>query len=263
MDYYFLASLLPELSIGHVPSIGWSELKELLRINLKKEDMAKVKRLLSFIDFQNLLKIWTHEPIDPYGNYSKEELESSLANLTWPDGSAFPPYLQEFLQQYGDDLQRALHFSNLFGKFLEDRAANEEDFLSDFFNFERYMRLIMAGFRAKNLGKNVEKQLQFEDSTDPIVAQIIAQKDAKNYEPPFEFKELKPIFEEWSESPLEMHKALTEYRFDAIQDFYAGHHFSIDNILGYIARLYLAEKWLALDVQEGINVIDKIEGYVR
>lgn len=263
MDYYFLASLLPELSIGHIPAIGFGELKELLRINLKKEDAEKVKKLLRFVDFENFRRLWAHEPIDSHGNYSKEELEMALINQAWPDNGAFPSYLQEYLQQYGEDKQRLAHFSTLFGKFLEIESAENDSFLGDFFKFERYMRLIMVGFRAKNLSKNVEKELQFEDSSDPIVAQIIAQKDAKNYEPPFEYKELKPIFEEWSESPLEMHKALVEYRFDTILEFYAGHHFSIEYILGYIARLYLVEKWLALDVQEGINVIDKIEGYVR
>jgi hypothetical protein len=117
----------------------------------------------------------------------------------------------------------------------------------------------MAGFRAKKLGRDVAVEFQYEDPTDPIVAQILAQRDAPAYEPPFEYKELKPIFEEFGDSPLELNRAIFEYQFNHIIELWGGELFSLERILNYMARLILVERWLELDVQKGIKVVDTIE----
>lgn len=271
-EYYFLASLLPRLEIGHVPALGFFELKELMKMNLNEADGKQVKKLLTLIDLKNLRSLWTGEPFDPRGNYSKEEFEELLLEEPWPDNPDFPAYLKDyysqsllrdFLAQYPTKEERLLHFPRLISRFLKTGEELESGFLRDYFEFERRWRLVMVGFRAKKAGRNIDVEFQHEDPTDPIVAQILGQKDAKVYEPPFEFKELKPIFDAYSHSPLELQKALYEYRFQVIVDLMDAQHFSIDRILGYIAQLIIVEDWLALDVQKGIEIIDKIERNVQ
>lgn len=271
-EYYFLASLLPRLEIGHMPTLGFFELRELMRINLTPTDYEKVKTLLKMIDLDNLRALWTGEPFDPRGNYNKDELEEVFLEKPWsdhPDDSSSlkdyfsQSFLKDFLASYQTKEERLAHFPRLINRFLETGAAVETGFLRDFFAFEREWRLIMVGFRAKKLGRNIDVELQYEDPTDPIVAQILAQKDAKNYEPPFEYKELKPIFDAYADSPLELQKALYEYRFQQIFELMDAQHFSIDRILGYIAQLLLVENWQALNVQKGIEIIDSIERNVK
>ncbi|NGX55421.1 MAG: hypothetical protein KR126chlam2_01056 [Chlamydiae bacterium] len=262
-QYYFLASLLPHLEIGHVPALGYPEFKEFLSVNMSDEGLERIKRFLRLVDIENLRALWTGEPIDPRGNLNQEELEQAVIELSWPGEEEFPDYLREFLQKYHSNEEKADNFYLLMSRFLEDEKENESGFLKEYFNFEREWRLVMVGFRAKKLGKRVEVELQFEDPTDPIVAQILAQKDAKFYEPPFEYKELKPIFEEFANAPVELHRALYEYRFDLLQDFFGSEIFSLDRILGYAAQLLIIEKWLELNVQKGIEIIDRIEEGVQ
>lgn len=262
-EYYFLASLLPQLEIGHVPTLGFSEMKELLRTNLKAEDAEKVKTLLRLIDFENMRRIFAGERIDPRGNLNAEELKEALNLGQFSDEEEFPTYLGDFLEKYKSNEERIAKFPQVLGRFLQETSENEEGFLHDFFRYEREMRIVLAGFRAKKLHKNIEEVLQYEESTDPIVAQVIAQKDTKNYEPPFEYKELKPIFEAYGNYPNELHKALTQERFEAVVEMMDSKHFTIDRILGYIARLILVERWIDLNYEEGMAIIDTIERSVE
>lgn len=262
-EYYYVASLLPQLDIGHVPALSFADLKDILKINLNKEDYKLVQRFLRMIDLENLRSYWAGEPIDPRGNFNANEIEHALVDVRWPNGDEFPQYLLDYLDKYRTNDERLHNFSILMNDFLQDEIEKKDGFLQEYFEFQREWRLVMTGFRAKKLGRDVIKELQFEDVNDPIVAQIIAQKDAKVYEPPFEYKELKPIFEAYADSPLELHRALYEYQFNHIIEVWGGELFSMNRILSYMAQLLIVERWLELDVQQGINIVDEIEGKIQ
>ncbi|NGX60725.1 MAG: hypothetical protein K940chlam9_00193 [Chlamydiae bacterium] len=259
-EYYFLASLLPPLEIGHVPALGFPELRVLLEQNLSQGDKEKVVQFLRILDLQNLRAYWAGEPLDPRANVTTpEEMEQALLDVQWPVGEEFPDYLRDYFEKYHTNEDRLAHFPLLMGQFFAYHIEHDKRFVQDYYRFQREMRLVETGFRAKKLGKDLSYELQYEDPKDPIVAQILAQRDARTYEPPFEYKELKPIFEEFGDSPQDLHKALYEYQFAQIIELWGGELFALDRILNYMARLILVERWLELDVQKGIQVIDKIE----
>ncbi|MCE5318293.1 MAG: DUF2764 domain-containing protein, partial [Parachlamydia sp.] len=87
----------------------------------------------------------------------------------------------------------------------------------------------------------------------------LAQKDAKNFEPPVEFEDLKPILDKYYNSPLDLQKALAEYRFNKIEERLTYDPFSIDRVLGYIVQYMLVDKWLHYDQQKGMEIIKQIE----
>lgn len=262
-EYYFLASLLPPLAIGHVPDINFSELKELFRVNLTDKDLEKVQKFLSAIDMENLRAFWAKQTHDSRGNYSRAEIEQAIQDKAWPGDVEFPDYLQEFIEKFHDDKERVEHFPELMSTFLKKRAEEEEGFLKDYFTFLRDWALVMVGFRAKKLGRDISKELQYEDPQETIVAEILAQKDAPVFEPPFEYRELKPIFLDFAEFPLELHKALLAYSFNKIEELYGSTLFSIDRLLGFMARLLIVERWLELDMQQGLVMVGKIEGNIK
>jgi len=258
--YYFLAALLPELEIGHVPLLGTKELKGLFQVNLSKSDQEVIKRFLRLIDVENFRAYWSKEPLDQHGNLNESQIEKALIDLSWPNDEEFPDYFLEFLEKYHSNEDRVRHFSILMSRFLQHESEKESGFLAEFFTFQREFRLVMVGFRAKTVGRDLMLELQYEDAKDPIVAQIIGQKDAKVFEPPFEYQELKPIFLEYGSTPLELYKALYEYQFRQIVERWGGTLFAIERIMNYFARLLLVEKWQMLDVQRGIEIIDSVEG---
>ncbi len=261
--YYFLASLLPRLEIGHIPAIGFSELRELLAANLTADDLKKVRELLRLIDIENLRAYFAHEPIEPRGNLNREGLEMALHEERWPDSEVdFPDYLIDFLERYKTPKERIRKFDELLSSFLLQESLKQEGFLKDYFSFERALRLVLVGFRSKMMGKDVAQELTYEDPEEPLIAEILAQKDAAHFEPPYEFNDLKAILEENGDAPMELHKALTEYRFNRIEEFFETDYFGIDRILGYIARLTLVERWLELNLEHGMKVIHTIEGNI-
>lgn len=261
-EYYFLVSLLPSLEIGRVPGMAFPELKDFISMNVTPRDQRRISHFLRLLDMENLRAYWAEEPCDPRGTLSQDELASALVNGQWSANEPFPFYLQDYLAKYPSTEERLSYFPFLMSQFLS-LEAEEEGFIKKFFTFQREMMWVLVGFRAKKLGRDVIAELQYEDISDPILMQIIAQKDAPTYEPPFEYKELKPIFEEYGNTPLDLHKALYEYQFNKIIELWGGSLFTLDRILNYMARLILCERWLELDGTKGIEVIDTIEREIR
>lgn len=258
-EYYFLASLLPQLEIGHVPKLGFKELKELIAINVKPEDSARFEQLLRLVDLENLQALWQDLPLDPRGNLSKEGLIVALDQGGWTESDPFENCLRDYLEKYKEKQERLKHFSRLLAHFCLEKRETLEGFLKGYYSFQYEMRWIVAAFRAKKQGIDLARELQYEESSDPLIAQILAQKDAPSFEPPYEYKELKPLFEAYVEEPMELHKALVSYQFDFMITLWGGELFTIDRVLNYAARLLLVERWQALDSQAGMKVLDTLE----
>lgn len=252
-NYYFLAASLPELAIGYPADITFGELDFKLKTFLSPEDYHKTVVLRRYLDLENIRAFWAKEPLDPRGNYDVNELEDALLTHF-----GLPEYVYAYLDQYEHKEERLRHFSALMGAYFNHEIAQADGFLKEFLIFEREMRLVFTGFRAKKQGRDLAKELQYEDPNDDIIAQILAQKDAKTYEPPTSFGELKFLFEEYGSLPLELHKALYEYRFQKFEEMYGVDIFSIDRILVYLAQLIMVEKWMELDKKQGLEVIETI-----
>lgn len=249
-NYYFLTSMLPPIEIGHRPGIHFEELVEILKEHFSEKDFRKLTVMRQFIDLENLRSHLKEEAIDPRGNLSKEGIEETLLHR-----EGYPEYVHEFLEKYSFEEDLLYRFPLLFARYFQKEIPKAKGFLHSYLDFERKWRLVMVGFRAKNLDRDVSSELQYEDSSDIFVAQILAQKDAKNFEPPFGYEDLKILFEDKMENPWAIHKALCEYRLKKIMDLEEGELFSADRVLGYIARLMIVEKWLELDYEEGKVIV--------
>lgn len=254
MKYYFLGTRLPPIQIGEPLDITFEELDTLMRDNLTRDDYHKTIVIRRYYDILNMRSFWLHEELDPYGNFDVNELEDALLTQI-----GLPSYVNTFLEENEKIEDRLFHFPELLKEYFRVESEKTDDpFLKDYLEFEREWRLVLVGFRAKKLGRDLLQELQFEDPEDSIVQQILAQKDSKTYEPPDQYTNLKTIFEEHQSSPLNLHLALNQYRFDRIQKYVGFDLFSIERILGYMVRLIIAEKWQQLDKQKGIAIVDRI-----
>lgn len=252
-DYFYLASSLPPLEIGQPPLVHFEELMDAFKINLHEEDMRKVEVMRRYIDIVNLGAFFRGDELDPMGNIPADNMERAVL-----EGEGLPRYVCDFLEEYDSNEERAKHYPKLLVFFFKEEIASSEGFLHHYLRFERDWRLVMVGFRAKLLGKDVAVELQYEDPEDIIVAQILAQKDSPTYEPPVWFGRLKETFEENRDHPLKLHKAICEYRFAMMEHLSEREFFSMDRVLGYLAQLVIVEQWLKLDEQEGKAILDKM-----
>lgn len=253
-QYYFIGTILPNLSFDSPPEITFRTLDTLLRDNLKQVDYEKTKVMRRFFDILNLRALWSGEEIDPKGELDAYELEEALVNNV-----GLPDYIYDFLARYHTLGERLHHFPYLLAKFFQSAEQEKDPFLRKYFSFERELRLVMTGFRAKKLGRDLSVELQYEDPEEDLIAQLLAQKDAKVFELPEKYEELKIFFEKYEDEPLQLQRTLDEYRFNYIDQLVdMPDVFSIDRILAYMAQLIVVDNWFNLDKKKGMEIVDTI-----
>jgi hypothetical protein len=254
-EYYFIGASLPELQVGYPPEISFIEFARLLRLNLSPEDLESSRVMRRYWDLQNLRSLWRGEKIAMRGNFNENELEDAVVT-----GMGFPGYVYEFLSKYLSKEERLAQFPELLITYYRMEGARATGFLKEYLEFERQWRLVFTGFRAKLLGKELAKELQFEDPDDDLIVQMMAQKDAKTYEPPARFDDLKGIFQEHGSSPLELEEAMCQWLFAKLEVMGGIDPFSLDRILSYQARLVVVEQWMELDKEKGLERVKRFEG---
>lgn len=252
-EYFFTTSLLPPLKIGEPPEITFEELETILQDNLLPFDQNQVKIIQRFYDILNIRAFLRGDEIDRHGNLDLNELEEMIV-----DETGFESYILQFLDEYKLKEERLNYFPLLISRFYEGQTKSANSFLKKYFEFERNMQLVLLGFRAKKLKRNLEKELQFENPNEIIVAQILAQKDASSFETPEGFEDLKNIFENYGDIPIKLYQALCEYRFEKIETLMGSDTFSFSRILGYLLQFIIVEKWIELDEKKGLEMIDNI-----
>lgn len=252
-NYYFAASILPDIQLGVPAEIDFHGLDVLIRANLTAEDSKKVAALRLFYDIQNIRSFWRDEPLSYRGNYDHNELDEALLTR-----SGLPDYIFDFMDRYESKKDRLYNFAWLLSAYFAEEIPKADGFLKGYLQFERDLRLVLIGLRAKALGRDILQELQFEDPDDDLVAQLIAQKDSPDYEPPERFSEVKSLFEENYEHPLDFYQILAEYRFQKVDEILGIDFFSVDRILAYMAKLIIVEKWLELDKKKGMEIVDTI-----
>lgn len=254
-NYYYVGTAIPSLSFDSRPEISLTEFDFLLRDNLTKTDFLKTHVIRNLYDILNLRSFWLGEEIDPWGNLDQNELEDALVSVV-----GLPDYVYDFLDTYPKLEDRLRQFPRLLSDFFIHSISELPDgFLKEYIKFEREWRLVFAGFRAKKLGRDLSVELQYENPEDDLIAQLLAQKDAKTFMPPEKYDELKIIFDKFSEEPMLLQRALDEYRFNKIDELVGmADTFSINRLLAYMAQLIIVQKWFELDKTKGIQIVDTI-----
>ncbi len=250
-NYYFLAASLPPLILGEKPELSFEELTSRFQINLSKKDCQKVARFRRYIDVNNIRFLFLEEAIDSRGNLNEKDLDEALLLK-----DSFPAYIFDFLDRFEKTSDKLKYFSGIFSVFFNEEIAQEKGFLKAYFEFERNWKLVMLALRSKEQTRDVIRQLQFEDLSDPLVAQILAQKDSSYYDPPSEYLELKEKYLSCGADPWQKYKVVAKWRLDRIEELVSKPVFSIDWILSYMARLVIVEDYYALDEAKGKMILD-------
>ena len=81
-------------------------------------------------------------------------------------------------------------------------------------------------------------------------------KDAEQYEPPQEYKDLKELFISCQGDPWIESQVFSQYRFKKIDEMSESEQFTIDQILAYMAKLMIVEYLFELDEERGKLILD-------
>ncbi len=254
-NYYFLAASLPPLVLGEKPDITFEELVGRLAINLYDNDMQKTVVFRRWIDLNNIRALYLEDAIDSRGNLSEKELDQALL---LQDG--LPEYVFDFLDRLESVSEKLRLFPGLLAAYFREETPLQDGFLKRYLEFERSWRLVLLGIKAKELGRDISTELQFEDLKESQVLDLLAQKDAPSYEPPPEFISLKEKYQACGPDPLLQFKEISKWRFNQIEELVEEPLFSIDWILSYMARLLIVEEWNELDPEKGEIILEAFVG---
>jgi len=253
--YYFVSAFCPPLVLGTKPELSFKEFYDLLQVNLTSQDLKAFDHLLRPIDLYNIKALWSGLPLDERGMIQARELEEALLVR-----DTLPKYLVDFLLSYESLEERLRYFSKLYVGMYEEEEK-KKGFLGAYFRMEREIRLVLTALRAKKYHLDLVKQFQFEDPEDPLVAEILAQKDGAEVFPPLEYEALKTLFMENGDDPKKLSFALLKFRLERIEEMGMGYHFSLDEVMAYGARLLIVESWDHLDRERGNVAVEELSRY--
>ncbi|MEM8727204.1 MAG: DUF2764 family protein [Chlamydiota bacterium] len=254
--YFFLGSSLPSISVGSEPGISFDDLMVLYKENLGSSDLGKVKVIRGYVDLKNIRNLIRKEKIDHRGNLDEQRLDEAMINR-----EGLPSYVFDFLEEYREASEQLRNYSKIFISFFREADNEYRGFLREYFRFERGWRVLLAGYRAKRLGVDPAIALRHEDLHDPLVAQVLAQKDAPSFEFPVEDVELGEKLKGAEREPDKHYRLMADFRFRRIEDIVQDYPFSIDYLLGYSVRLMIVEDLFALDEKRGNeNLNEMVKG---
>lgn len=251
--YVFAGTIIPDLHPDREPEISFGEFIRLLQDNLSPADLKQANALRLWVDIENLRLFWQEKALDPRGALDNTEMDEAILAR-----GRFPAWVDDYLDEYQTTEERLKHFPKLWTLYFRHTIPESKGFLHDYLTFERGLNLTLAAFRAKKRGRDIAKELQYEDPQDTLVQQILAQKEAKNYVPPVQYEELAPLFQEYGDDPKALHRALTHYRFNKIEELIGLEVFTLDRLLAYMAELFLVDNKVDLEGQSGEEIINKI-----
>lgn len=218
----FLLSYLPPLVFQEPPQIRFHEYLILCEENLSKGQLKEIEYFRSWIDLQNLVRKYFHDPIDPRGLLSDLELEERLK--TYPTEKALHLIQKEQIA------------------FLRDAKGG---FLGRYFRFEWELAVCLTAIRAKRLGKPLEDELSSDDLADLFVFTL------RSDTLPFEFQKLIEL----PHDPMLAKKTVDRFRFEKIDEMTANSHFSLDAVLAYAVKLKILEDFDDLSQEKGRELI--------
>lgn len=251
-QYYYFAPCLPPLALGAAPEISFEDFFYGCKINLNNADQKKIWRLRLYFDLINIRWYLLGQGFDERGQLSEKELEEALLVK-----EGLPAYVFDFLDRYIEAEDRIKNHGALMSEFFSVEAGHSDGFLQRYFLFEREYRLVLNALKAKKYQKNISEVLRFEDAHDPFVKQLLVQKDSETLEVPYDYTDLKEIFEAYADEPHRLSKAVDEYRFNKIDELIQGTQFSIDAILSYMIKLEIVHRRAGLDAKIGQQKIDQ------
>ena len=252
--YYFLLCSFPTLNIGVKPPLSFNELEKYLDWNLSQKDKEVLAVFRQYKDIKNLKNTWMEKKIDPRGNLDLKNINEVIQSQNF-----FPNFVFDFLKKYGSASERINNFAILEIQFLKYQINNlKNDFLVSYFTFEREIKLVSTALRAKLFNKDIANELKDEDQKDKFVENILSQKDSKTYHPPKQYEKLRKIFLKFKDNPKKLYKAFLEYCMEMYNNFVINDYFTINQILVYLASLFLVEDYYELNHEKGKLLVDKL-----
>ncbi len=253
MSLFFAYSSLPPPDFTHSSRMSLKSFYELVELTLTTDQKKKLASLSTLIDIKNIFSLEMGISFDPKGNFSEAILRLCLQN-----SEDLPVYILEFLEENKEKEDRIKHFPKLYTMFFKEEIS-KGGVAGEFLNFERDLNLLLFGFTGKKLAINLEKFLQYEDLSDPLVTQILLQrKNSGTFIFPFEYKDLEEALNQTGADPMKQYLAVSVYRFNFYRTIFENDPCTFRSVCAYMMCLWIQDEKASMDEKLGRKVLIEI-----
>ncbi|MDR2734849.1 MAG: DUF2764 domain-containing protein [Spirochaetota bacterium] len=222
---------------------------------LAPEDRVYLAELFYPVDNKNFLAVLLgrlDQAHDPLGAYTREELEDEVRVPT-----RLPRYMIDFIDQYRAGVSGDTHPENILAAAMYTALAQSNNaFIRNWFAFDRDLRNIVAALGCRRTKKTdlVEREVIGEG----LVADAIRRGSGADFGLGRELVWLDALLRGYQASLLERELAIDRIRLDMLDELTVSSDFTLDRVLALVVRLGIAERWLALDLARGREMLTRI-----
>ncbi len=254
MGCYFVISSLPSLEFGSKPDISSEELFVLLDLNLDRKAQEMVKTMRLWIDLSNIQRLFYRKKFDPRGSLASEALENLLQEEV-----GLPEYVFQFFAEFETDALRRKNFPKLIANYFEEEEKKWHGAMRKFIRFEHEWRVLLTAYRSKRMGRDMQKELRFEDEGNPIVRMALLQSEGPGrFIFPYEYQDLEKELQSAGPNPLKQNEIIARYRYNFYTEYTHENPFATTSVVAYMMRLWILEEYFALRQEMGEEILNNL-----
>lgn len=263
--YYYLVSSLAELSFAQEKlPISQKDFLGVLNRDLHPSDFELVKYIFLIYDQYNLLNSLEDrkKPFDKRGIFNQEDIEAlsntkDIEPLDVASGN-FYNHLKNLAIHYKNDtpFKNGLSWENQFtSQFYDFTQKSENRFLREWFTFEMNLKNIITGIVANTYSLDVNKELIGDNDITEAIKSVKAKDFGLSRD--YDFAErILNLFE--NTAILEREKSIDLIKWETLDQMTTFFYFSIENVLAYLLKIGILERWKLLDEEKGKATFENI-----
>ena len=259
-NYYCLVAGLPDIIIeGNKPGETSHEFKNELAEQLHTSDYKLAELLYLNYDNKNLLNLLLKQEnkFITLGNYTEEYLEEQIKEPT-----NIVDYMKQMIFNIKTETSGNSNLSSeneLQSLYYEYASQVKNDFLEQWFKFDRDMKNILIAVNCRKYGYDIEKQLIPVKHKNEVYEALIKSSpkaDLLADEIPYIEKILQIAESEMDISEKE--KAFDNIKWKFLDENTFFNYFTIEKILSFVIKLNIVERWIELDNETGKALFNRL-----
>ncbi|MBU1087998.1 MAG: DUF2764 domain-containing protein [Candidatus Omnitrophica bacterium] len=264
-NYYYLVSSLPELRLDdYKEPYRVNEFVEELYANLEPEHCKYVQDILWMNDNPNIIDIVSGSEntwLDAKGNWTFEEIKAFFANPESLDPKQ-NAYILGFINALGgfkkeDKKINRLQAENLLlTRFYAKMMNHENSFIKEYFTFDFQLRNVLLAINKRKFNQD---EINLLEVGEDEVIQKLQKSTANDFNLSMDLEYLQGLLAAFEKDDiLFREKLIDQLRWAKIDQINTFSYFKVDVLLGYLIKLIMVERWLAMGAARGQEAFLKI-----
>jgi hypothetical protein len=262
-NYYALVAGLPDIVPDEKKTIFSSiQFREMLHEQIHQSDYQLVKLFFLPFDHQNLLHLLfkSEKEWDQRGIFSQEELEVLRDKKSYEsaDLSGYPNYIVAFVGHFhGEESVESVFEAEqmLVNGYFDYLLSQSNAFVRKVANYKMTVANIMTALNGRK--HNLSFDTALVGSGDVVDA--LKKSRARDFGLSAEVSDIElliQIFE--NENLLERELKMDQHQWNFLDDATFFNYFTIEKVLAFLQKLFIVERWMALDAETGEKMFNKL-----